>query len=290
MRTSPTGRTKSRNDGRDLMVLVRTTPAARDGTVHGRLRHLRRRALPSRSGCRGAGLGAFGLPVAMRRHPTASGFTLIELMVVIAVAAAMLSAVVMGIGALTGARARATLGELGATVRALYDTAALTGHTCRMVFEMPAGDATGFTYRAECAQRAITSASDRDQTLKDDTQARTDAAKRGPRGGYGARGGPSLLDVLSQEKDRVEAAAKFSTFTSPEVEPRRVSGVKLSVWTPHQHQPAKSGLAYVYFFPQGSVERAQVTARQGNSVWTLLVSPVTGKTTVVDGEPEIPKS
>jgi len=88
----------------------------------------------------------------------------------------------------------------------------------------------------------------------------------------------------------VEASAKFSTFPSPQVEARRVSGVKLSVWTPHQHQPARSGLAYVYFFPQGSAERAQVTARQGNSVWTLLVSSLSGKTTVVDGEPEIPKS
>jgi general secretion pathway protein H len=223
------------------------------------------------------------------RRPTL-GITLIELMVVVAIAATLLGAVVVSVSALTGARARATLGELGATVRALYDTAALTGHTCRMVFDLPAGDTTGFTYRAECAAHAITSASDRDQTLKDDNQARADAAKRGARGTPTPRSGPSLLDVLSQEKDRAEASAKFSTFTSPEIEPRRVSGVKLSVWTPHQRQPARSGVAYVYFFPQGSVERAQLTARQGNSVWTLTVAPLTGKTTVVDGEPEIPKS
>ena len=117
-------------------------------------------------------------------------------------------------------------------------------------------------------------------------QTRLDAAKRTPRN----RGSSTLLDVLSQEKDRVEAAAKFSTFTSPEVEPRRVSGVKLSVWTTHQRQPVRSGLAYLYFFPAGAVERAQLTARQGDSVWTLMVSPLTGKTTVVDGEPETPKS
>ncbi len=223
-----------------------------------------------------------------RRAP--SGFTLIELIVVIAIAAMLMGATMVGIGALTGARARATLGELGGTVRALYDTAALTGHTCRLVFDLPAGDTTGFAYRAECAARALTSASDREQTLKDENQARADAAKRGGKVASTGRTGASLLDVLSQEKDRVEAMAKFSNFTSPEVEPRRVSGVKLSVWTPHQRQPAKSGVAYVYFFPQGAVERAQLTARQGNSVWTLLVAPVTGKTTVVDGEPEIPKS
>jgi general secretion pathway protein H len=228
----------------------------------------------------------------MKRSRSTSGLTLIEVMVVIAIAAMLLAAVVVSVSALTGARARATLGELGATARALYDTAALTGHTCRMVFDLPAGDATGFTYRAECASRAVTSASDRDQALKDENQARADAAKRGAKGGGGGppRSGPSLLDVLSQEKERVESVAKFSTFISPEVEPRRVSGVKLSVWTPHQHQPAKSGVAYVYFFPQGAVERALLTARQGNSVWTLSISPVTGKTTVVDGEMEIPKS
>ena len=90
-----------------------------------------------------------------RRAPT--GFTLIELIVVIAIAATLMGATVVGIGALTGARARATLGELGATVRALYDTAALTGHTCRLVFDLPAGDTTGFAYRAECAARAVTS-------------------------------------------------------------------------------------------------------------------------------------
>ena len=218
------------------------------------------------------------------------GFTLIEVMVVIAIAATLLGAAVVGIGALTGAKARATLGELGGAMRALYDRAALTGHTCRIVFDLPPGDATGFTYRAECASRAVTTLSNRDQALKDDNQARADAIKRGTSGASYGRSGGSLLEVLSREKDRVETAAKFSNYTSPEIEPRRVSGVKLSVWTAHQRQPARSGLAYVYFFPQGSAERAQVTAKQGGSIWTLTVSPLTGQTAVVDGEPEIPKS
>jgi len=226
----------------------------------------------------------------MRAFRPRPGFTLIEVMVVIAIAATLLGAAVVGIGALTGARARSALAELGGAMRALYDRAALTGHTCRMVFDLPPGDASGFSYRAECATRAVTSASNRDQALREDNLARADAAKRGDSGGFSQRSASSLLDVLSREKDRVEAAAKFSVFISPEIEPRRVSGVKLSVWTPHQRQPARSGLAYVYFFPQGSVERAQLTARQGDSVWTLTVSPITGKTTVVDGEPEIPKS
>lgn len=223
------------------------------------------------------------------RHP--AGFTLIELVIVIAVATMLSGMLVVGLGALTGARARAALGELGGTVRALYDTAALTGHTCRLVFDLPASEATGFGYRAECAKGAVTTASDRDQALKDDARARSEPFRRGDRASSATRGGPpSLLDVLSQEKERVEAAATFANFTSPEVRPRRVSGVQLSVWTAHQRKPVRSGLAYVYFFPQGAAERAQLTARQGNSVWTLTVAPLTGKTTVVDGEPEVPRS
>ncbi len=223
----------------------------------------------------------------MSRTPSSAGFTLIEVIVVIAIVATLLGAAVVGVGALTGARARATLGELGATVRAMYDRAALTGHTCRMVFDLPAGDTTGFSYRAECASRALTSAVDRDQTLKDDNLARLDAAEANT-----SQSGqlPRCWTCWRRRRTAWRRRPSSPPSPRPEVEPRRVTGVKLSVWTPHQRQPARSGLAYLYFFPQGAVERAQLTARQGNSVWTLTVSPLTGKTTVVDGEPEIPKS
>jgi len=226
----------------------------------------------------------------MTRARSPAGFTLIELIVALSVATLLFGAVVVGIGALTGARARAALGELGATIRALYDIAALTGHTCRLVFDLPPDEAAGFGYRAECAPGQVTAATDRDQALLDAARARADAARRSGKTFSDARSSGSLLDVLSQEKDRVEAAETFAVFTAPEVQPRRVPGVRLSVWTAHQRQPVRTGLAYLYFFPQGSAERAQLTARQGGSVWTLTVSPLTGKTAVVSGELEIPKS
>ena len=42
------------------------------------------------------------------------GFTIIELMVAMAVAALLFAALIFGLGALTGARARQAMGELGA--------------------------------------------------------------------------------------------------------------------------------------------------------------------------------
>lgn len=238
-----------------------------------------------------------------RRAPR--GFTLIELTVAIGVAAALFSALVLGLGALTGARARQAMGELGGAARSLYDTAALTGHTCRLVFLLPRDDSTEFMYRAECASGPVTSAMDRDQEIRDATKAAVEAYRRSNRGSTraadpgadpraaatGSRAsGSTLLDVLDSEKARVEKAAAFSAFTTPEIQPRKMSGVRVSVWTSHQRAKIDSGLAYLYFFPQGYTERAQVTVRQGKNVWTLLVSPITGRTSIVDGEPEIPRS
>jgi general secretion pathway protein H len=226
-----------------------------------------------------------------RRRPT--GFTLIELLVALTIAALMFAALILGLGALTGTRARKALGELGAAARSLYDTAALTGNTCRLVFLLPKDDSAEFSYRAECASGPVTSSLDRDQELRQATKAALEAEKRGK--GKRSPAGPSssgstLLDLLDSEKDRVEKAATFSAFTAPEIQPRKMSGVRVSVWTAHQRTKADTGLAYLYFFPQGYTERAQVTVRQGHNVWTLLVSPITGKTSIVDGEPELPRS
>ena len=236
------------------------------------------------------------------------GFTVIELMVAMAVAALLFAALIFGLGALTGARARQAMGELGGAARSLYDTAALTGNTCRLVLLLPRDDSAEFAYRAECANGPVTSSMDRDQEIRDATKAAVEAYKKGNRGSrsttpdprtatssagaYGSYGGSgsTLLDVLDSEKARVEKAAAFSAFSTPEIQPRKMSGVRVSVWTSHQKAKIDSGLAYLYFFPQGYTERAQVTVRQGKNVWTLLVSPITGKTSIVDGEPEIPKS
>jgi general secretion pathway protein H len=238
-----------------------------------------------------------------RRAPR--GFTLIELTVAIGIAAALFSALVLGLGALTGARARQAMGELGGAARSLYDTAALTGHTCRLVLLLPRDDSAEFMYRAECASGPVTTAMDRDQEIRDTTKAAVEAYRRSNRGSTraadpsadpraaatGSRSsGSTLLDVLDSEKARVEKAAAFSAFTTPEIQPRKMSGVRVSVWTSHQRAKIDSGLAYLYFFPQGYTERAQVTVRQGKNVWTLLVSPITGRTRIVDGEPEIPRS
>lgn len=237
--------------------------------------------------------------MARSRHPR--GLTLIELTVALGIVAVLFGAAVMSVGAITGSKARAAAGELGGVIRSLYDTAALSGKTCRLVFQLASEkDEDGVTkYWAECAAGNITTGRDRDEELRSETRRAEDDERRGTRGGSGSSSsrsasltdGPSLQDLLAQEKERVDAAARYSKYTSPEIAPRELpASVRLWVWTRHQHDAVKSGLAYLYFFPQGFTEKAHVYVRQGNNVWTLTVAPLTGKTTVVSEELEIPKS
>ncbi len=221
------------------------------------------------------------------------GFTLIELTIALAIAGVMFAAVALSLGALTGTKAKAAAGELGGVIRSLYDTAALSGKTCRLVFQLsgPKGVEGGSRYWAECASGNLTTSKNRDEELKDANRRESNKGRGEEEHRWSSSGGDSTLQsLLEVEQSRVESSAKFAQFTSPQIEPRELpASVKLSVWTRHQREATDSGTAYLYFFPQGFTEKAQIYVRQGDNVWTLSVAPLTGKTSVVAEALEVPK-
>lgn len=226
----------------------------------------------------------------MRRAARSAGFTLIELTIALGIASVLFSAVVVGIGSLTGAKARESAGELAGTIRSLYDTAALTGKTCRLVFELPKGRDldTPVNYRAECASAAVTAAADRDEALKD--AAREDEDRERNRNRSGSGFGNGYQELMAAEQDRVEKAASFSSFTNPEIESRALpDSVRVAVWTRTQREYTEAGTAFLYFFPQGFTEKAHVVLRQGDNAWTLVIEPLTGKVKVVGEALEVPR-
>jgi general secretion pathway protein H len=226
------------------------------------------------------------------------GFTMIEMVVSLAIIAVLFAAVVIGVGAITGAKAKKAATELSGVIRSLYDTANLTGKTCRLVFELPSEkDADSpVTYHAECAKSALTASKDRDEEQKDNSgekkkQKEKLAAddKRFRRSDSDEA--PTVQELMAREKNRVEEAAKFSAFTSEQIHERSLpDAVRVSVWTKSLREPTKHGAAYIYFFPQGFTERAQIYVRQGSNVWTLSVSPLTGKVATASEELEVPRS
>lgn len=231
------------------------------------------------------------------------GLTLIELVVAMSIVMLLVTLTVVSADAITGQKAKSATGELAGTIRSLYDTASLTGRTCRLVLDMPGErDADGAVrVSAECAKGAVTTSRDREEVLRQaqvdadklakqtdrDRQRRDDEEK--DRLSHRDGDEKNLQDLMAEEKERVEASARFQGFSDPQVKPRALpSSVRVSVWTRHQREPVKSGPAYLYFFPQGFTEQAQIVVRQGGNAWTLSVSPLTGKTSVVDRELEVP--
>jgi general secretion pathway protein H len=221
------------------------------------------------------------------------GFTLVEVMVTIGVIAVLFAGVVYGVGAVTGSKAKEGTALLSATIRSLYDTAALSGRTCRLVFELPKerDDDGQVKYRAECAKGAVTASAKRDDELRDldknerEKKQNDDRLKR-----LDSDSAPTVEQLQAREKQRVEEQAAFSGFASDDVGERTLpKEVRMEIWTGKQRSAAKTGKAFLYFFPQGFTEKAHLVVRQGKNAWTVVVSPLTGKTSVVGEALEVPR-
>ena len=110
---------------------------------------------------------------------------------------------------------------------------------------------TATRYWAECAKGNVTTQRDRDAALQRGDRA---SAERGPEAARPRElaGRRSLEDLMAQEKNRVEQAAKFSNFTVAEIAAaRRLQGVQVSVWTAHQHERAADRARLPLLLPPG---------------------------------------
>lgn len=231
--------------------------------------------------------------------------TLIEIVIALAVAGLLVGTMASGIGALTGARAQSAAAELAGVMRALYQTASLKGQTCRLAFVLPeAAESTSVKYRAECAAGSVTVGRERDARPKGrDKEAAQAKRAEGAEGdaesaqlagallkSFGLSDAPTLTELAQGERGRVENVAKFSAYTDDEIREREFpEAVRVSVWTAGQKERTSKGHAFVYFFPQGNAERALVEVKQGDNIWTLVLSPLTGTVKVVPATVELPR-
>jgi general secretion pathway protein H len=208
-----------------------------------------------------------------RRQPR--GFTLIEVLIVVAVIAVMAMAAAPAISSLTGANARSTAGEIAGAYRYLFDTAALRHQTCRMVLDIDAREWWAECTTATPGGRRGQPVVSKDGTAEDDER---DLAR-------------GFSDEPDADKRKFLARARFAEYRDRQVQKRRLKGSVVfdKIWTPRSREPQSKGKAYVYFYPQGQADLAHIPVSDGGNVYTVVTQPLTGRARVVNGIPEAPR-
>ena len=203
------------------------------------------------------------------------GFTLIEVLITVAVIGVMALAAAPAVNAFTGANARSSAAEIAGAYRYLFDTAALRHQTCRMVLDMDHQE-----WWAECTEAGPGNRRGQPVMGKDGLAEDDDAAL--------AKG---FSDEPDADKRRFLARARFAEFKDRQVGKRKLKGGSAfeKIWTPRQRDPQTKGKAYVYFYPQGQGDRAQIPVADGGNAYTVVTQPLTGRARVVSGIPEVPR-
>jgi len=202
--------------------------------------------------------------------------TLIEIGVALCVAGLMLAVAIPALSAVTRSQLRQKTGQLAGGIRSLYGAAAIAGHTCRLVMDLDEQ-----AYWSECAKGNVRLASEgersqngaRVSTREEELQA---TAQRD--------------NMSEEEREKLLLAQKSAFGPSPDIPRTQLGGsVKFAdIWVQHQPERYVTGQSYLYFWSSGLTEEASIHLVQSGDVFSLLVSPLTGRVKIVGERADAP--
>ncbi len=202
-----------------------------------------------------------------------AGLTLVEMVGVVAIVALLFSAAALSIQNLTRVGLRGEAHKLSANIQALYNRAVTNGVYLRMVFDLDED-----RYWSEVAENRFflgaVKEEDEDTPLFKEKDAK--ATQEGEVQTLEVAEGPAMHQASAQEiKDSLIKRVELGR------------GVELSgIMTTHQREVRREGKGYLYFFPDGYVEKALVYLSDGEITYTVETQPLTGRVRVHRGEVE----
>jgi len=219
--------------------------------------------------------------VARQRRPSARGFTLIEMMIALAIVALITVVTVRGLHSYAKTDLRATATRMAGSIRYLFDRASTTGRVHRLVLDFDNGK-----YWAEVSddQFIMGAGKETEESRKKEAEkiAKEEEAKR-EAADKEAFFGASQIPSRYLPKPFTPKRAKFDAFRETAVKPISLkSGVFMAdIYTPRLVKPLTEGKGYVYFFPMGMTEAAVIHLSDGKETfYTLIVHPLTGRVSV----------
>jgi general secretion pathway protein H len=212
--------------------------------------------------------------------------TLIEVMVVIAIVGLMMGASVYSFRAVTKSELRGSASKLAAAIRYCFDRSVTTGAYYRIVLDLD-----GNKYWAERSEermylsRGKEASPGRGQAF--DVAAKEaqldEEAKKVDEQLRSLGGVAATIDPPPKPK-----RAKFQTFKDATLPQVKLGRPRLAdVLTPRQPEAYSKGRAYLYFFPDGHTENAVIRLSDGDSWYSLVVHPLTGRVEVVSDRVEL---
>jgi general secretion pathway protein H len=242
------------------------------------------------------------------RRAHARGFTLIEIIVVLAIVGLIMGLGVNALRSLARSDLRGAASHLSGAMRFLFDRASTTGKTHRLVLDLEGGrywaeitDDKFYVPREvespeETRRREELEAKEDEERLAAEAKAAAQATS-GSSSSSSSSGLPmdSSFDVAKLDVGEFRPKrARFAAFKELALKPVTLSKrvVFRSVYTPRSTEPVTSGRAYIYFFPLGQTEAAIVSLSDpdGETVYSLVAHPITGRVRVYNQEVKPPVS
>jgi general secretion pathway protein H len=213
----------------------------------------------------------------MRRRGPQSGFTLIEILVALAIVGLMAGMSIRGLRSLAKTDLRANTSRLSGAFRYLFDRASTTGKYHRLVIDVDEG-----RYWAEVSDDRfyIPREPETEASVKKLAELQADLDERDRRKAEmaTASGGFDLSKVEPQ--DFRPKRVRFGSFKETTLKPVTMKNTTvMDVYTPRVADVVTTGRAYVYFFPLGQAEPAIVhlSDAAGQTIYSLVVHPITGR-------------
>lgn len=177
------------------------------------------------------------------------GMTLVETMVVLAVISLVLSVVAVSLTDIFGARLSQGTGQISAVCRYGYDLATLRGKMHRLAVDLSAR-----TFWLEEVELP------KDCGLVPDSM-NPDASKSEDNSGVApaAPGTGKAVTDMRVKKEELPTGINFE-----------------GILTNRSSELVKEGTEYVYFFPDGTAEKAFLWVSDGEEIWTVEVKPLQG--------------
>ena len=199
-----------------------------------------------------------------------AGFTLIELVIVIALLALMVTIVVPSVVNIFGANLRSTVSEVAGAIRFTYDLAARKNVPFRLVFDL---DEQAYWVESSSEKYLF----DREKTRVSDGRLDEDAEKEKERGRSRRFVDRSYIEggEMWQPKGKPSFSDFAGRYTKKKPLPEDI--IFQDVWVAHQEDRVTAGRAYLYCFPTGMTERAVIhIGDDAEDAYTLVVQALTG--------------